>query len=90
MAARHGAVVVDLYGAEVLGDRRMWDDDRLHLTAEGHERVAEAVWQTLGLAAESDWARALPPAVRAGWARAPRRRPALHPDRTCCRGSAAA
>ena len=27
----------------------MWDVDRLHLTAEGHRRVAEAVWQTLGL-----------------------------------------
>ena len=32
-----------------LGDPRMWDVDRLHLTAEGHRRVAEAVWQTLGL-----------------------------------------
>jgi lysophospholipase L1-like esterase len=68
LAARHGAVVVDLYSAEVLGDRRMWADDRLHLTAEGHERVAEAVWQALGLDAESEWTRALPPAVRARWA----------------------
>jgi lysophospholipase L1-like esterase len=68
LAARHGAVVVDLYGAEVLGDQRMWADDRLHLTAEGHERVAEAVWQALGLPAQSDWTRPLPPAVRPGWA----------------------
>jgi lysophospholipase L1-like esterase len=67
LAARHGALVVDLYGAEALGDQRMWDDDRLHLTAEGHTRVAEAVWQTLGLPAESDWTLGLPPAVRPGW-----------------------
>lgn len=68
LAKRHGAVVVDLYGAQVLSDRRMWGDDRLHLTAEGHVRVAEAVWQALGLPAEADWRLALPPAVPAGWA----------------------
>ncbi|WP_051951864.1 SGNH/GDSL hydrolase family protein [Actinacidiphila yeochonensis] len=67
-AERHGAVVVDLYGAEVLGDRRMWADDRLHLTDDGHTRVAEAVWQALGGPAESPWLDPLPPAVRAGWA----------------------
>jgi lysophospholipase L1-like esterase len=67
LAARHGAVVVDLYGAEVLGDPRMWGEDRLHLTAEGHERVAEAVWQALGLPARADWRAPLPPAVRPGW-----------------------
>jgi hypothetical protein len=68
LAKRHGAVVVDLYGAQVLSDRRMWGDDRLHLTAEGHVRVAEAVWQALGLPAETDWRLALPPPVPAGWA----------------------
>lgn len=68
LAREHGAVVVDLYGAEVLGDPRMWADDRLHLTAEGHERVAEAVWQALGLPAASDWTRPLPPPVVPGWA----------------------
>lgn len=67
LAARHGALVVDLYGAEVLADQRMWDVDRLHLTAEGHRRVAEAVWQTLGLDAEDDWRAGLPPAVLPGW-----------------------
>lgn len=67
LAARHGAVVVDLYGADVLGDPRMWGEDRLHLTAEGHRRVAEAVWQALGLPAEADWRTPLPPGVRLGW-----------------------
>ncbi|MFF4582301.1 SGNH/GDSL hydrolase family protein [Streptomyces sp. NPDC001389] len=67
LAARHGALLVDLYGAPVLGDPRLWDTDRLHLTAEGHRRVAEAVWQALGLPAEDDWAASLPPASTPGW-----------------------
>ncbi|MGW6742261.1 SGNH/GDSL hydrolase family protein [Streptomyces sp. NPDC055025] len=67
LAARHGALVVDLYGVPALGDRRLWDVDRLHLTAEGHRRVAEAVWQTLGLPAEDDWRAPLPPAGTVRW-----------------------
>ncbi|MEH0421647.1 SGNH/GDSL hydrolase family protein [Streptomyces sp. B21-083] len=56
LASRHGALVVDLYGAPSLGDPRLWDVDRLHLTGEGHRRVAEAVWQTLGHEAEDpEW-----------------------------------
>ncbi|WP_328403194.1 SGNH/GDSL hydrolase family protein [Streptomyces sp. NBC_00390] len=68
LAARHGARVVDLYRSSALSDRRMWDVDRLHLTAEGHRRVAEAVWQTLGHEAEEDWQAPLTPAVPARWA----------------------
>ncbi|WMX49082.1 SGNH/GDSL hydrolase family protein [Streptomyces roseicoloratus] len=68
LAARHGALVVDLYGAPSLADPRMWDVDRLHLTAEGHRRVAEAVWQTLGLPEENDWRSPLAPTARPGWA----------------------
>ncbi|MFJ7590111.1 SGNH/GDSL hydrolase family protein [Streptomyces sp. NPDC097617] len=67
LAARHGAVVVDLYGAPALADPRMWDVDRLHLTAEGHRRVAEAVWQALGLPAELDWRTELPAEAPPGW-----------------------
>ncbi|MFD3539830.1 SGNH/GDSL hydrolase family protein [Streptomyces sp. NPDC058662] len=68
LAARHGALVVDLYGAPALADPRMWDVDRLHLTAEGHRRVAEAVWQALGLPAEQDWRTELPASLPPGWA----------------------
>ncbi|MFE4218359.1 SGNH/GDSL hydrolase family protein [Streptomyces sp. NPDC056844] len=68
LAERHGAVVTDLYGAASLGDPRMWDVDRLHLTAEGHRRVAEAVWQTLGLPVESDWQKPMPESAPARWA----------------------
>ncbi|MET7857442.1 SGNH/GDSL hydrolase family protein [Streptomyces sp. NPDC005318] len=68
LADRHGALVVDLYGAPTLGDPRLWDVDRLHLTADGHRRVAEAVWQRLGLPAEHDWQTPLPASVPPRWA----------------------
>lgn len=68
LASRHGALVVDLYGAPSLSDPRMWDVDRLHLTAEGHRRVAEAIWQTLGHAPEDpDWRTPMPPTPPPGW-----------------------
>ncbi len=68
LAARHGAVVVDLYGARSLADPRLWDVDRLHLTADGHRRVAEAVWQALGHEAEDpDWHAPVPATPPPGW-----------------------
>jgi len=67
LAVRHDATVVNLYASETVGDPRMWADDRLHLNAEGHRRVAEAVWQALGHEPEEDWDAPLPPAVRPGW-----------------------
>ena len=88
LAERHGALVVDLYGAEVLGDPRMWADDRLHPTAEGHRRVAEAVWQALGLPAEFEWRDAAAAVPAAGVGRAARRRTCASPASTWCRGSA--
>ncbi|MFF1294383.1 MULTISPECIES: SGNH/GDSL hydrolase family protein [unclassified Streptomyces] len=69
LAAKHGAIVVDLYGAPSLGDPRLWDVDRLHLTAEGHRRVAEAVWQTLGHDPEdTEWRTPMPATLPPGWA----------------------
>lgn len=68
VAARHGALVVDLYGAPSLGDPRAWDVDRLHLTDEGHRRVAEAVWQTLGYEPEDpEWHTPMPPTLPPNW-----------------------
>ena len=69
LAQRHGALVVDLYGARSLADPRLWDVDRLHLTGEGHRRVAEAVWQTLGYEAEdTEWRTPPPATLPPGWA----------------------
>ncbi|MBW1603316.1 SGNH/GDSL hydrolase family protein [Streptomyces sp. JJ66] len=67
LAERHGALVVDLYASASLGDPRLWAEDRLHLTGEGHRRVAEAVWQRLGRAAECDWDEPLPVFVPPAW-----------------------
>lgn len=49
IARRHGAYVIDQWGMRFIKDWRMWDVDRLHLTSEGHRRVAEAALAALGL-----------------------------------------
>ncbi len=67
-AQRHGALVVDLFASRSLGDPRLWADDRLHLTAEGHRRVAEAVWQRLGFEPGFDWDQPLPLTAPGSWA----------------------
>ncbi|MYR04758.1 MULTISPECIES: SGNH/GDSL hydrolase family protein [unclassified Streptomyces] len=68
LAAKHGALVVDLYGAPALADPRLWDVDRLHLTADGHRRVAEAVWQTLGYPPEDiEWQVPMPATAPPAW-----------------------
>src|SRR5690606_26482872 len=40
IAQRHGAFVLDTWGLRGLMDWRMWSDDRIHLTDEGHRRVS--------------------------------------------------
>ena len=67
IAARHGALVVDLYASKTLGDPRLWADDRLHLTTEGHRRTAEAVWQRLGGEPTFDWDEPLPATAPGRW-----------------------
>lgn len=49
IARRHGAYVLDIWGMRSLRDWRMWDADRIHLTSEGHSRVAQAALAALGL-----------------------------------------
>ncbi|WP_100497627.1 SGNH/GDSL hydrolase family protein [Geodermatophilus chilensis] len=61
IAARHGAVVLDQWGAGWVQDWRMWDSDRIHLTAEGHRRTALAAATALGLPVDGDWRTPLPP-----------------------------
>jgi lysophospholipase L1-like esterase len=55
LAERHRAIVVDLFSAKVFDSPTLWADDRIHLNADGHRRVAEAVLQALGMPAEFDW-----------------------------------
>jgi lysophospholipase L1-like esterase len=50
IAARHGALLVDMWAMRQLRDRRLWAPDRLHLNAFGHTEVARAVLDVLGVA----------------------------------------
>ncbi|MBN8883573.1 SGNH/GDSL hydrolase family protein [Salana multivorans] len=52
IARRHGAYVLDLWGMRSLRDPECWSEDRIHLLAKGHERVAQAALAGLGLAAD--------------------------------------
>jgi lysophospholipase L1-like esterase len=61
VAGQQGCLLVDLGAVPVLKDRRLWHEDRLHLAAAGHARVAAAVLEQLGvsdpvlLAGEPGW-----------------------------------
>jgi lysophospholipase L1-like esterase len=66
-AERHGSTVVDLWGMASLADPRTWGSDRLHLTAEGHRRVALRVLETLGEPVAEDWRAPLPAAQPSPW-----------------------
>jgi lysophospholipase L1-like esterase len=63
IAARTGSAVLDMWGAGWILDSRLWDTDRIHLTAEGHRRTALAAAAALGVpvAGAEDWRRPLPP-----------------------------
>jgi lysophospholipase L1-like esterase len=51
IAARQGCELVDLWGLTPLRDPRAWGQDRVHLSSDGHDRVARLVAQLLGLPA---------------------------------------
>jgi len=74
IARHHEAYVIDLWGMAALRDWRMWAPDRIHLTSEGHRRVALNALTALGFTAPDEgWAIPLPaaaPISRADAARA--------------------
>jgi lysophospholipase L1-like esterase len=74
IARRHGASVVDVWGMRSLRDWRMWHGDRIHLTTEGHRRVAQGALVALGLPPDDEaWddpLTPLPPLPRSARARA--------------------
>ncbi|EYR62112.1 G-D-S-L family lipolytic protein, partial [Actinotalea ferrariae CF5-4] len=73
IARRQGAHVVDLWGMRSLRDWRMWAPDRIHLTTEGHRRVAQGALVALGLEPEDprwdDPLTPMPPSPRLARAR---------------------
>lgn len=54
IAGEYDCGVVDFWGAAVFDDDPLWDEDRLHLSPEGHALVAESVLEVLGLGS-ADW-----------------------------------
>jgi lysophospholipase L1-like esterase len=54
IADKYDCTVVDLWGLEATHDKRAWSEDRLHLSAEGHERVALKASRAMGLETETD------------------------------------
>ncbi|WP_338702810.1 SGNH/GDSL hydrolase family protein [Streptomyces sp. Q6] len=61
-AHRHGVVLVDTADHPVVTDPRLWCADRLHASPLGHDRIAAALADALGLPGSDDsWTRPLPP-----------------------------
>ncbi|GAA1936094.1 SGNH/GDSL hydrolase family protein [Kitasatospora viridis] len=54
VADRNDCAVADLWSLRTLQDRRAWSEDRLHLSPEGHQRVALLAARSLGLATADD------------------------------------
>lgn len=54
IALHRDCVIVDLWAMQALRDHRAWGADRIHLSPQGHERVALLAAQSLGLPIETD------------------------------------
>jgi lysophospholipase L1-like esterase len=50
VAERHGATLVDFWSLRDYRDDRLWDVDRMHMSSAGHQRMAIAVLDVLGVA----------------------------------------
>ncbi len=70
-AASSRARLVDFAAHSIGSDPRLWSEDRFHVNAEGHARIAAALAQSLGLPGTDDaWQRPLPGTdARSRWTR---------------------
>ena len=60
IADRYQCDVVDMWPMSVLRDPRTWSPDRLHLSSDGHRRVALRVCEVMGVPADEDWREPFP------------------------------
>jgi lysophospholipase L1-like esterase len=68
IADDYGCDLVDLWSMRALKDIRAWSPDRLHLTTQGHQQVAQRTCEVLGVGVTEDTPLpppALPPATQA-------------------------
>ena len=70
-AASTGARLIDFAAYSVGSDPRLWSEDRFHVNAEGHARLAAALAQALGLPGTDDaWQQPMPERnARSRWTR---------------------
>lgn len=61
IADRYDCPVLDLWSLRAVQDRRAWSEDRLHLSPEGHTRIALRAAQVLGLEVPADPDQPWPP-----------------------------
>ncbi|WP_067828213.1 SGNH/GDSL hydrolase family protein [Nocardia inohanensis] len=63
-AARYGVIVAEAAQHAVVADPRLWSPDRLHASPLGHQRIADALAEALGLPGSDDtWTRPIMPAL---------------------------
>ena len=63
VASRTGALLVDFAAHPVASDPRLWNADRLHANAAGHQRMADALAHALSLpGTDTSWTEPLPAA----------------------------
>ena len=67
IADRHDCLLVDQWSMEALQDWRAWGEDRLHLSSEGHRRMALRVCEVLGVPVDGDWREPFPPEAPKAW-----------------------
>ncbi len=65
--AATGTRLLDFAALPITTDARFWNEDRIHANAAGHERIAAALAQELGLpGTDARWREPLPPAPHSG------------------------
>jgi lysophospholipase L1-like esterase len=67
IADKHGCMLVDLWAMAPLSDPRSWGRDRLHLTPDGHRRVALRTLEVLGVPVTENWREPLSAAIPRPW-----------------------
>lgn len=72
IADRYGCPLVDQWSMPVLTDARAWDADRLHMSSEGHRRLALRVCEVVGVPVGERWDEPWPDAVPVAWREARR------------------
>ncbi len=66
IAREHDGLLMDFWGVSLFDDERCWSVDRLHLSTIGHQRVALAAAEVVGLG-DGSWREVLPPALPKPW-----------------------